>query len=329
MARPGAHLSRPLPMDIRQLKYFVQIIESGSLSKASRQLFVAQPALSAQMSRLEDEVGKPLLVRSVRGVTPTGNGLALYQHAKFVLRQLEEATFIAREEYSTIQGRVTLGLTPTATCVLGLPLLKHLRQAYPGIVLNVIAALPAYLEDMARGDRLDVALLNSQTAASDFTCEAMLEEDLFVILAANGDLVPAGQTSITLEELSQLPLVLPSPSHGLRRMLMTEFQRQRLDVRLVAELDSLLLAMRYVLDGGGVTLQPMSATLAFDAPHSLRCLRISDASLSWTNYLYTLPVQKMSTSAAIVHAEVKRVLRELVVSGVWGGARLAGEVPAQ
>jgi hypothetical protein len=112
-------------------------------------------------------------------------------------------------------------------------------------------------------------------------------------------------------------------------MLMTEFQRQRLDVHLVAELDSLLLAMRYVLDGGGVTLQPMSATLAFDAPHSLRCLRISDASLSWTNYLYTLPVQKMSTSAAIVHAEVKRVLRELVVSGVWGGARLAGEVPAQ
>ena len=59
-------------MDFRQLKYFVQIVESGSLSKASRQLFIAQPALSAQMARLEDHVGKPLLVRSVRGVTPHG-----------------------------------------------------------------------------------------------------------------------------------------------------------------------------------------------------------------------------------------------------------------
>jgi len=74
-------------MDMRQLKYFVQIVESGSLSKASRQLFIAQPALSLQMSRLEDEVGKPLLVRSSRGVTPTENGEALYHHAKFMRRQ--------------------------------------------------------------------------------------------------------------------------------------------------------------------------------------------------------------------------------------------------
>lgn len=309
-------------MDTRQLRYFVQIVESGSLSKASRQLFIAQPALTAQMIRLEGEVGKPLLVRSVRGVTPTENGLALYQHAKFVLRQLEEATFIARQEYSGIQGRVTLGLTATATCVLGMPLLRHLRQAYPGIVLNVIAALPAFLEDMARSDRLDVALLNNQTAASDFSSEALLEEDLFVILASDSTLLPKKQTSITLAELAALPLVLPSPAHGLRRMLMTEFERQKLAVHPVAELDSLMLTMRYVLDGGAATLQPMSATLAFDAPDALRCLSISDAKLSWTNYLYTLPVQKLSTSGAIVQAELKRVLREVVEKGVWGGVRL-------
>ena len=78
-------------MDLRQLRYFVQIVESGSLAKASRQLFIAQPALSQQMARLEDEVGKPLLLRSSRGVTPTENGEALYHHAKFMLRQMEQA----------------------------------------------------------------------------------------------------------------------------------------------------------------------------------------------------------------------------------------------
>ncbi len=76
-------------MDLRQLRYFAQIVESGSLSKASRCLFVAQPALSQQIAKLEDEVGKPLLQRSTRGVTPTDNGLALYHHARFVLRQLD------------------------------------------------------------------------------------------------------------------------------------------------------------------------------------------------------------------------------------------------
>jgi hypothetical protein len=61
-------------VDMRQLRYFVQIVESGSLAKASRQLYIAQPALSQQMARLEDEVGRALLVRSSRGVTPTKNG---------------------------------------------------------------------------------------------------------------------------------------------------------------------------------------------------------------------------------------------------------------
>jgi LysR family tcuABC transcriptional regulator len=311
-------------MDARQLKYFVQIVESGSLTKASRQLFVAQPALSAQMARLEGEVGKPLLVRSVRGVVPTENGLALYQHAKFVLRQLDEAVFVARQEYSSVQGRVTLGLTATTTCVLGLPLLKHIRQSNPGIVLNVIAALPAYLEDMARSDRLDVAMLNNHTAASDLTCEAMVEEELFVLLAADSKLVAADRTSLTLAELARLPLALPSPAHGVHRMLMAEFARARLDVQPVAELDSLLLTVRYVLDGGGVTLQPMAATLTFDDPKALRCLSISDARLAWTQYLYALPVQKMSTAAVIVHSELKRVLRELVDTGIWKGVRLLG-----
>jgi len=78
-------------MDLRQLRYFTQIVESGSLSKASRQLFIAQPALSQQLSKLEAEVGKPLLNRSSRGVAPTDNGLALYHHARFMLRQLEQA----------------------------------------------------------------------------------------------------------------------------------------------------------------------------------------------------------------------------------------------
>src|ERR1700712_1614643 len=114
-------------MDMRQLKYFVQIVESGSLSKASRQLFTAQPGLSQQMTRLEDEVGKPLLVRSSKGVTPTENGETLYHHAKFMLRQLDQAIAVARQDHSAVSGRVALGLAPTTVCAIGLPLMKHLR----------------------------------------------------------------------------------------------------------------------------------------------------------------------------------------------------------
>jgi DNA-binding transcriptional LysR family regulator len=212
-------------MDARQLRYFVQIVESGSLSKAARQLFVVQPALSQQVARLEEEVGRPLLVRSARGVVPTPSGEALYHHAKFVLRQLDEAVLVARREYTDVRGRVTLGLAPSTSNVLGLPLLRHLKAGYPGITLNVVVALPTHLEERARQSQLDVAVLFSRTAASDMVFEPLLDEDVFAIVPAGTALLPPSKMSLTLAELAALPLVMSSPQHNIRRQLTLELER--------------------------------------------------------------------------------------------------------
>jgi len=316
-------------MDMRQLRYFVQIVESGSLAKASRQLFIAQPALSQQMARLEDEVGKPLLVRSSRGVLPTENGEALYHHAKFMLRQLDQAVAVARQETAGVSGRVAIGLAPTTVCRLGLPLLQHLRALFPGILLNVIEGLSGHLEHMTRVGQLDLAILFSQTAASEQTVEPLLEEELFAILPAESDLVPLGQSTITLAQLAQLPLILPSPGHGLRRRIALEFERMNVALDAVAEIDSLPLLMACVDQGVGVTIKPMAAIHALgDHPERWRCLRVSDASMRRPNYLYSLPAPKLSPCAVIVRDEVRKVVRRLVDSGQWGGVELNLEVTA-
>lgn len=312
-------------MDLRQLRYFVTIVESGSLSKASRQVFVAQPALSSQMARLEEEVGKPLLVRSARGVVPTVNGEALYHHAKFVLRQVDEAVFVARQEYSDVKGRVTIGLAPSTVGILGLELLEHLRRKYPGIVLNVVAVHSGYLEDLARTGQLDVSILFSKTAASELTVEPLLEEELYVIVPKGSTLVPDSKDSLTLAETAALPLILPSPGYGLRRQIMAEFERANLQYEAVAEIDSLLLSMRYSARGHGVTIQPMAATLALDSPERWRCVPISDVRLSRRSYIYSLAIPKLSASASIVRAELKSVIQRLVESGAWTGVRLFAE----
>ena len=310
-------------MDVRQLKYFVQIVESGSLSKASRQLFVVQPALSQQMARLEEEVGKSLLVRSVRGVVPTENGEALYHHAKFVLRQIDEAVLVARQEYTNIGGRVALGLAPSTSCMLGLPLLRHLKEKYPGILLNVVVGLPAHLEERARQGQLDVAILFSKTAASELTYEPLLDEEVFLIVPADSRLLPRRKKSITLTEAASLPLVLSSPQHNLRHRIMLEFERANLQTNVVAEIDSLELVMRYVAEGGGATIQPMSATHTMSSSEAWRCLPISDAPMRRQNFLYALPIPKLSAGAGMVRAELKQVVNHLVQSGTWRGVRLA------
>jgi LysR family tcuABC transcriptional regulator len=317
-------------MDMRQLRYFVQIVESGSLAKASRQLFIAQPALSQQMARLEDEVGKPLLVRSSRGVSPTENGEALYHHAKFMLRQLDQAVAVARQDSAAISGRVALGLAPTTVCLLGMPLMMHLREKFPGVMLNVIEGLSGHLEHMTRVGQLDLAVLFSNTAATDLSVTPLLEEELFVILPADSPLLPRGRDSLTLAEVAQLPLILPSPGHRLRRRITLEFERLNLPIDAVAEIDSLPLLMSCVARGIGATIKPMSATHALDnQPQRWRCLRIADATLSRTNYVYALPPQKLSPAAALVRQEIRNVVGQLIASGTWQGVALIGETPAE
>lgn len=315
-------------MDMRQLRYFVQIVESGSLAKASRQLFIAQPALSQQMARLEDEVGRALLVRSSRGVTPTDNGEALYHHAKFMLRQLDQAVSVARQETAAVSGRVTLGLAPTTVCRLGMPLLQHLRRKYPGVVLNIVEGLSGHLEHMTRVGQLDLAVLFRQNAAAELQVEPLLDEELFVILPTASRLVPPERLSLTLREVAALPLILPSPGHGLRRRIALEFERVNLAIDAVAEVDSLPLLMHCVAAGVGATIKPMAATHALDdRPERWRCLRVSDASMQRTNYLYALPDHKLSPCAAVVRVELKRVVRELIEGGEWQGVSLCE--PAQ
>lgn len=307
-------------MDLRQLRYFTQIVESGSLSKASRQLFVAQPALSQQVSKLEEEVGKPLLNRSSRGVAPTENGLALYHHARFMLRQLEQALSIARQDAKAVQGMVSVGLPATTVSALGLALVRGVRARYPGILLNVVEGMSGHIGQMMRLGQLDLAVLFAADVAPDVSVEALLEEELFVMLPRHSSLVAPRRTSITIAEAAALPLILPTGTHGLRRRIAAEFERRSLSAHVVAEIDSLSLLMNCVYHGMGATIKPMSAVyLEGERGRKWRALSISDATMRRRNYLYSLAPERLSAAAAVVAAELKKTALELVAIGDWTG----------
>jgi LysR family tcuABC transcriptional regulator len=310
-------------MDLRQLRYFSQIVECGSVAKASRQLFIAQPALSQQLKKLEEEVGKPLLNRSSKGVTPTDNGLALYHHAKFMLRQLDQALSIAREESGAVRGMVSVGLPATTVCALGMPLVRRIRERYPSVLLNVVEGMSGHLGQMMRLGQLDLSILFASDVAPDLTAEALLEEELFVLLPAHSPLVAKRRTSLTIEEAAKLPLILPTGVHGLRRRISTEFERRDLSANIVAEIDSLSLLMSCVYDGMGATIKPMSALLLeAERGKEWRFLSISDVRISRRNYVYSISSERLSPAAAAVATELKDTAAELVKSGVWRGVQL-------
>lgn len=310
-------------MDLRQLRYFAQIVESGSLAKASRQLFIAQPALSQQIAKLEGEVGKPLLLRSSKGVTPTDNGLALYHHARFMLRQLDQALSIARQESGEVRGMVSVGLPATTVSAIGLPLVRRIRERYPSILLNVVEGMSGHLGQMMRVGQLDLAVLFSSDAVPDLTSVPLLEEELFVMLPRESTLVAKRRTGITIAEAASLPLILPTSTHGLRRRISAEFEQRNLVAQVVAEIDSLSLLMGCIYDGMGATIKPMSAIQLEGARgREWRALSISDARISRRNYLYSIEPVMLSPAAAAVASELKDTARRLVESGAWRGVQL-------
>jgi LysR family tcuABC transcriptional regulator len=310
-------------MDLRQLKYFVQIVESGSLAKASRQLYIAQPALSQHVAKLEAEVGKPLLIRTAKGVTPTENGAALHHHARFMLRQLDQALSIARQEPGTVHGMVSVGLAATTVCAVGVPFMRRIREKYPGIVLNVVEGMSGHLAQMMRLGQLDLSILFSRDAVPDLPAEPLVEEELFVMLPDDSELVAPRRIKLSCAETAELPLILPTGIHGLRRRISAEFEQRNLTTRVVAEIDSLSLLMTCVRDGMGATIKPMSAALLEGKMREhWRTLAFSDADMKRPNYLFSVVADRLTLAAAAVRAELRETVKDLVASGAWRGVNL-------
>jgi LysR family tcuABC transcriptional regulator len=310
-------------MDLRQLRYFVGIVECGSLTRASRRLCIAQPALSQQVSKLETEVGRTLLHRSAKGVTPTENGLALYHHARVMLRQLEQALSVARQDGGKVQGVVSLGLPATTLHALGLPLVRQIRRKYPGILLNVVEGLSGQIGQMMRIGQLDLAVLFALDALPDFEAVELFEEELFVFLPEGSALVDASRDSLSLREVAGLPLILPTGSHGLRRRVCAEFERRGLVPNVVAEIDSVALTMECVCDAIGATIKPMPAmTPGAQERRRWRALPIGDARLTRRNYLYSATTCMPSQPQVVVAHELRDVTAALVGSGQWPGVTM-------
>ncbi len=310
-------------MDLRQLRYFVQIVESGSLAKASRQLFIAQPALSQHIAKLEAEVGKPLLIRTAKGVTPTENGTALHHHARFMLRQLDQALSIARQEPGTVHGMVSVGLAATTVCAVGVPFMRRIREKFPGIVLNVVEGMSGHLAQMMRMGQLDLAILFSRDAVPDLPAEPLVEEELFVMLPEDSDLVPPRRVKLSCTDTADLPLILPTGIHGLRRRIAAEFEQRNLALHVVAEIDSLSLLMTCVRDGMGATIKPMSAALLEGRMREgWRTLAFSDAEMKRPNFLYSVDPERLTPAAAAVRGELRETVKQLVGNGTWKGVNL-------
>lgn len=305
-------------MELRQLRYFVRIIETGSMGSAAQDLDIGVSALSQQMSRLENELAIRLLQRTSRGVTPTNAGLAFYSQAQLALRHADDAIIAARE--ARLSGHVSVGMAPSTASILGIPFIHAMQENYADVRLHVVESLSGNLERMINTRQIDLAVVFQKDKILRWSARPILEEQLFLI-GSHALLAALPDNPITPEQLAGIPLIMPSQGHGLRGRLDAVCQEHALNVEIVAEIDGLALLMRAVRDGLGATLQPGAAISHLDND-ALRVIGVHNPVLSRPNFLVSLSDDELTPAGLAARVVLTKVMRQLVDAGEWPGATL-------
>ncbi|EBE0332462.1 tricarballylate utilization LysR family transcriptional regulator TcuR [Salmonella enterica] len=305
-------------MELRQLRYFVRIIETGSMGSAAQDLDIGVSALSQQMSRLENELAIRLLQRTSRGVTPTNAGLAFYSQAQLALRHADDAILAARE--ARLSGHVSVGMAPSTASILGIPFIHAMQENYADVRLHVVESLSGNLERMINTRQIDLAVVFQKDKILRWSARPILEEQLFLI-GSHALLAALPDNPITPEQLAGIPLIMSSQGHGLRGRLDAVCQEHALNVEIVAEIDGLALLMRAVRDGLGATLQPGAAISHLDND-ALRVIGVHNPVLSRPNFLVSLSDDELTPAGLAARVVLTKVMRQLVDAGEWPGATL-------
>lgn len=307
-------------MELRQLRYFVRVVEAGSIGRAAMSLGMVTSALSQQISRLEGELSTRLLQRSASGVVPTDAGLAFFRQAQLALRHADDAVTAAQQ--ARLAGHVSVGLPSTTAAILGAPFLQAMNERYPDIRLHLVEALSGHLADMLNGRLLDLAIVFHAESARRWSIMPLLDEPLYLCARRDMPGLPEGDTT-RLEAIAHLPLVLPSGRHGLRALVNNAFQQVGQAPRVVAEVDGLSLLMDVVQLGNAATIQPSSATARI-APGQLHMARIDDAHLFRPNLLASLSDDELSPAGLAARLVLADVSRTLARDGKWAVVALHG-----
>ena len=315
-------------MELRQLRYFVRIVELGSMSRAALDLDMVQSALSQQVSRLESELSTRLLQRTPRGVVPTEAGVAFFREAQLTLRHAEQAVRSAQQ--ARLSGSVSVGLAPTTSAMLGLPMMQAMRARYPDVRLHMVEGMSGHLTDMLNARALDMAVLfdarlhggQARAGGRRWQVHPLIEEELFLIRARGHHPEPL-PPQMALADLAGESLILPTGLHGLRSTLDTAFSQARFTPHLVLEVDSLSMVMAAVDAGLGSTVQPWASMGRYaDAAQRFEWSRITDNDALRTNLLCSLSEDELSPAALAARVVLGDCVRELLRGGAWAGTAL-------
>ncbi|MCG3088265.1 LysR family transcriptional regulator [Sporosarcina cyprini] len=199
-------------MDLEKLRYFVKVVESGSVSKAAISLNMTQPPLSIAIRKLEEELGVELFSRNGKRLTLTETGLFLYERGKELLLSSMEIKKEVAEYDSVRHGTVTIGCSTIANITIIPEVVKRLNERGIRITTRVFEGNTAFILEQLRLHKMDIGLVRNIFDKKDFHTTALLSEPLYVALPPEHPL--ADKETVELKELEGENFLMPHTTLG-------------------------------------------------------------------------------------------------------------------
>lgn len=238
--------AHPLEPDL--LATFLAVLEAGRISAAARTLHLSQPAVTAQVRRLEETLGAPLFVRSVHGVSPTDAGLRLAGYARSVRRLLEEAIAAvagAQEE----GGALVLGASTTIAAHVLPELLAKFRALHRGVTMRVDVGNSEHVVNEVRAGRLPFGLVEGYPRAPAIRLEPFLEDEIVPVVGRD-----APFRLRNLKDLETVPLLWREAGSGTRAVVERALKRAGVRRRSISALDVELGSTEAIVGGAAAGL---------------------------------------------------------------------------
>ena len=243
-------------MDLKQLEYFRHVAELGSFTRAASFLSVVQPALSRQVRQLEVELGQSLFDRNGRGVVLTDAGTRLLEHTRGILMQVGRARQALEEQRNGDSGHFVLGLPPSLGRSVTVPLVKAFGRLLPNASLATVEGLSAYMLEWLSVGRVDCALVYNAPASPTVDLQPLLDDQLFLVAPRSAR---KGRKSVTLAELADYPLIIPSRPHSIRMSVENALAGVDRNIRVAHEIECIPAVIDLVRQGHGFGVLPLNA----------------------------------------------------------------------
>ena len=223
-------------MELRQLEYFVAVAEEANFTRAAQRVHISQSGVSAQVRRLEQELGATLIDRSGRAATLTAAGAAALDHAREVLGAARAVRQAVDDVSGVLRGRLDVGMVSGCTITPLFDALAAFGTAHPGIELSLIEDSSDRLTDRVRAGQVDVALIGAAGATPEGLEAFTIVSERLVATAASGHPLLASGSTCTLAQVTAHPLICMPSGTGVRAVLDTACARGGLvaEITLVA-----------------------------------------------------------------------------------------------